>query len=197
MKIRILLYDGFDELDAIAPYEVFQMAGAESFEPKLVSLQADVPIQSAHGLCLQSQGTLSLSDCNLLMIPGGGWADRSERGAWAEFHKPEIPRLIRQAYEEKILLASVCTGAMLLAKAGVLKGRKAATHRSAWEDLERLGSEVVPFRVADDGDILSSGGVTSGIDLALWIVERFASAEIAEKIRDKLEYPQSLQAFKG
>ena len=85
-------------------------------------------------------------------------------------------------------MASVCTGAMLLAAAGITDGRPATTHHSALEDLRASGAQVIDARVVDDGDVMTAAGITSGIDLALYIVEREAGAEIAERVADEIEY---------
>jgi transcriptional regulator GlxA family with amidase domain len=77
---------------------------------------------------------------------------------------------------------------MLLAEAGVTDGRRAVTHASAIEELRESGAEVVDARVVDDGDLLSAGGVTSGIDLALYVVEREFSAEVADRVATVIEY---------
>jgi transcriptional regulator GlxA family with amidase domain len=96
--------------------------------------------------------------------------------------------LIQQAESRGSVLASVCTGAMILASAGALTGRRATTHHSAWADLDAAGATLVRERVVDDGDRVTAGGVTSGLDLALHLVERFAGAELAAAIAENLEY---------
>ena len=84
-------------------------------------------------------------------------------------------------------LASVCTGAMALAHAGVIEGRPAVTHHSALEDLAAF-ADVRDARVVDDGDLLTAGGVTSGIDLALWLLEREWGVEIADQVAREMEH---------
>jgi transcriptional regulator GlxA family with amidase domain len=95
---------------------------------------------------------------------------------------------LASAATDGAVMASVCTGALLLAHAGVIGTRRAATHHAARADLAATGAIVVHDRVVDDGDLLSCGGVTSGLDLALWMVERFASEELAEAIAANMEY---------
>ena len=85
-------------------------------------------------------------------------------------------------------MASVCTGAMLLAPAGVVGPRPATTHHGARADLRCTGATVPADRVVDDGDLVTCGGVTSGLDLARWLVERLASAEAAAAVARTLEY---------
>jgi len=77
---------------------------------------------------------------------------------------------------------------MLLAAAGLLKNRPATTNRGAFEELAATGAQVVPARVVDDGDIITAGGITSGFDLTLWLVERFISSEAAHMLEGRLEY---------
>ena len=83
---------------------------------------------------------------------------------------------------------------MLLAHAGVVGSRRAATHHNARTDLAALGATVVTDRVVDDGDLVTSGGVTSGIDLALWLVERFAGTVYADQVAEAMEYVRARPA---
>jgi transcriptional regulator GlxA family with amidase domain len=87
-------------------------------------------------------------------------------------------------------MAGVCTGTMLLAHAGVVGGRRAGTHHTAWQDLAATGIRLVTDRVVDDGDLVTSGGVTSGLDLALWLVEREFETDLADRITTRMEYPR-------
>lgn len=202
MNIEILLYEGFDELDAIGPFEVFRNApeaGAD-IHTSLVTHEPTERITASHGLRVEPDGVLGEPD--LLVVPGGGWSARNERGTWGEYERNEIPPTLADQYDRGAILASVCTGAMLLERAGVLDGRPAVTHAGALDDLRGTNAEVVKMRdvdseghasgavprVVDDGDILTAGGVTSGIDLALWVVEREIGGEIAESIATTLEY---------
>jgi transcriptional regulator GlxA family with amidase domain len=86
-------------------------------------------------------------------------------------------------------MAAVCTGTMLLAAAEITRGRRAITHHVAIDALAASGAEVVLSRVVDDGDLVTAGGVTSGLDLALHLVARFAGEEAASEGRVRIEYP--------
>jgi transcriptional regulator GlxA family with amidase domain len=191
MRVEILIYPGFDELDAIGPFEVLQQArkrGA-AIDTRLVSLEGAGEIRAANGLWVRAETRLAESGRpSLVIVPGGGWGARSPQGAWAEAQRPETPGAIRQLHRDGVTLAAVCTGAMLLAVAGVLRGRHATTHHMALEELRAQGAEIVEARVVDDGEILTAGGVTSGLDLGLWLVERFAGAEVAQQVESTLEY---------
>lgn len=188
LRIEIIVFDGVDELDALAPYRVLRGAvgaGAE-FEVRLVTLTATEEVTASCSLRFRPDGVLEEPD--ILVVPGGGWAARAEIGAWGETQRGVIPNAIARQAKHGATIATVCTGAMLAAYGGLTAGRNAITHHAAIEDLRASGANVVDARVVDDGDLISAGGVTSGIDLALWLVERFASAEIAAKVARNLEY---------
>ena len=184
MEIEVLLFDGFDELDAVGPFEVFSNAARhrEDVTVRTVTLEPTDRVVASHGLTIVSDGTLGHPD--LLVVPGGGW---SGGGARREYEAGVLPEAIAERHRAGATVASVCTGAMLLAGAGLLEGRPATTHHVAHDDLEAV-TERVDARVVDDGDLLTAGGVTSGIDLALWVVEREFGAEIAERVASELEY---------
>jgi transcriptional regulator GlxA family with amidase domain len=100
-----------------------------------------------------------------------------------------LPAAIAERHAAGSVIAGVCTGVMLLAASGMLRGRRAVTHRVALEELRKSGAEVHPeMRVVDDGDVLSAGGVTSAIDLALHIVERERGEEAASVGARRIEY---------
>lgn len=184
MQTEILIYDGFDELDAIGPFEVLS-----PLHPKLVTLDPAATVTASHGLTVVPHAALSQAP-GLLVVPGGGWVARDEHvGAYAEYLRGAIPAAIAERHARGATIASVCTGAMLLAKAGLLEGRPAVTHGAALDDLRAAGAEVMAeVRWVDDGDILTAGGVTSGIDLALHLLERFAGAASAESMRRVIEH---------
>src|SRR3984957_10878094 len=189
MKIEIVLYEGCDELDALGPYEVLAGAGARSgrFDVQLVTAGPAGTVTAANGAQIVAHGSMS-DAADLLIVPGGGWNDRRSEGARAQVDRGGLPRAIAARHAAGTTVASVCTGAMLLAAAGLLNGRPAITHHSAIEDLRAAGAEVIDdARVVDDGDVLTAGGVTSGLDLALWLVERELGAPFAPAAPPELE----------
>ena len=191
MRIDVLLFPGFDELDAIAPLEVFHNAALRGapFDVRYVAAPMTGEIVAAHGSRLNCDAKLgSGPKPDVIVIPGGGWIDGSAAGARAEVNRGEIPATLAEMHRAGVMIASVCTGAMLVAAAGILKGRAAITHHGAIADLEAAGAKIVRARVVDDGDVVSAGGVTSGLDLALWLVERFAAPEIALAVEQQMEY---------
>ncbi|MFC7173702.1 DJ-1/PfpI family protein [Haloplanus litoreus] len=190
-SIAILLYDGFDELDGIGPFETFEMAAdaGAPFDVSLVTLDDRERITAAHGLRLEPDDILPVADPpDLVVVPGGGWNDRRSQGAWAEAERGTIPDALARVHGAGTTLASVCTGGMLLARAGILDGRPAVTHGGALDDLRATDAEVVDARVVDDGDVVTAGGITSGLDLALHLIERFVDAETAAEVAAGMEY---------
>lgn len=186
MKIDIAVFDGMDELDAVGPLEVLRRA---DFDVLLVTREPVDFVTCANGLRIVPDG-LPREAAEILIFPGGGWSARSAAGVRAEVDGRRWVPLIESALARGTILASVCTGAMILASAGVLANRRATTHHGALDDLEASGAVVLAQRVVDDGDRITSGGVTSGIDLGLWLVERFAGAQHADRIAQALEYPR-------
>ena len=190
VRIAVLIYDGFDELDALGPYEVLRNAalGGAPVEALLVTREPAQRVTGSHGLTVEPQGTLNGATFDVVIVPGGGWNDRATAGAWAEAERGALPAALHQLHTDGSALASVCTGGMLVATAGVAKRRAMTTHHGALEQLRAQGADVIEARVVDDGDLLSCGGVTSGIDLALWIVEREWGHRLADGIAREMEH---------
>lgn len=216
MRIAIVLFDGFDNLDAIGPFEVFNHArssGAE-LEIGLYTLAPQEVVTSSHGLRIQPDGVLASetaggsshaeggadvrSDApDLVVVPGGGWGSRAEEGAWAQAERGDLPDALARLYADGATVAAVCTGGMLLARAGLTDGRPAVTHHGALANLRESGADVVEARVVDDGDLVTAGGVTSGIDLALHLVEREFGPDVAERVATEMEYEPRGEVYTG
>ena len=191
--IDIVLFDGVDELDAVGPLEVLRAAAADGADlaVRLVTRTGPLEVTGHHGLRIGADAVYS-PGADILVVPGGGWvARRADAGAWAEAERGDWLPLIKAAADAGVLLAGVCTGVMLLARAGVIGARPATTHQAARADLEAAGVRFVDQRVVDAGGLVTAGGVTSGIDLALHLVERLVSPEAAEAQAERLEYPWS------
>ena len=198
MRIAVVVFEGFDELDAIGPLEVLRnaAAGGADLEVALITLDGAAEVTGSHGLVVRPDGRLD-PDRTDLLVPGGGWNDRASRGAWAEAERGELPAAIAAAHRAGAQVATVCTGAMLATAAGLTRGRPAVTHHDAIEDLRAAGAEVVEARVVDDGDLVTAGGVTSGIDMALWLVERHFGAELADAVAAEIEHPRHGEVWRA
>lgn len=192
MHFDVLIYAGFDELDALAPFEVLSglvEALPAEHSAALVTLDGTEAITASHGTVLHPHAALSERP-DVLVVPGGGWSERDSRpGARDAVRAGVLPAAIAERHARGTVVASVCTGAMLLSAAGLLRGRPAITHHSAVADLAAGGARVIEgARVVDDGDVLSAGGVTSGLDLGLWLLERFVGPQAALAAERELEY---------
>lgn len=187
MRIEIPIYTGYDEVDAIGPFEVLSNAAiaVEDLEVALVGAHGAGEVVAAHGLKVTCDEALS-DGADLVIVPGGGWVRGG--GVRDEYEDGALARRLAELREGGAAMASVCTGAILLAQAGVLDGRPATTHRAALDDLEGMGAEVDrEARVVDAGDVLTCGGVTSGFDLALHLVEREWGTELSDRIATLME----------
>ena len=187
MRIEILVFDGVDEMDVMGPFEVWSHAARRpQFELALVGLDGPADVTGLHGLHFKAPEGMGQPDA--LFVPGGGWMNRAEKGAWAEARRGVMPERIAALAPSLQWIGSVCTGSMLLAEAGLVKGRPATTNRGAWAELEAFGADLKTNRVVDDGTLVTAGGITCGIDLALHVVERELGADVADGIAGAMEY---------
>lgn len=189
---HILVFDGFDELDVIGPFEVFATA-AEAGADVIVTLVSPVSRRSAigaHGLEVSGLADPDTSqNLDLVVVPGGNWITRSKAGAWDEVQRGDIfPLLNAYAKHPGMRLATVCTGSLILAHSGRANGRTITTHPAALENLATLDVRVALDRVVDDGPVVTCGGVLSGIDLALALLARFDGEAIAEDVARRLDH---------
>ncbi len=189
-RIDIVVYDGIDELDAVGPLEVLRSAIADGadLDVRLVTRLPARQITGSFGLRIEPDGLFEPGAAGAVVVPGGGWADRADRGTWGEVKRGDLAPMLSTCAEEGALMASVCTGAMLLAHAGVIGDRPATTHHAARPALFETGAQVLDERVVDDGDLITAAGVTSGIDLALHLVERLVGPAAAEKAAVRMEH---------
>ena len=186
----VLLYEGFEPMDAIGPYEVLSI-GADrgpGFETSLCTADMADRVTSAYDVTVEPHAAAAELELDLLVVPGGGWNDRAEVGTWAEAERGVIPDLLAEAAAEGTTVAGVCTGGMLLERAGLLDGKPAVTHAGAMDELGETDAEAVDARVVDAGDVLTCGGVTSGLDLALYLLEREYGAGLADAVARTIEH---------
>ncbi len=189
MRIAIPVFPGVEELDAIAPLEVFGVAKGTGLDlsVELITTSPASTLRCFHGL--QISGLQEASGYyDLIIVPGGAWISGAKDGVRLAMEEGILPRLLREQYENGASIASVCTGTFLLLAAGLLDGIPATTHHSAMEDLEAAGVHAVSSRVVDAGRVLTSGGIASGLDLSLWILERTFGKDTSDRVADILEY---------
>jgi putative intracellular protease/amidase len=181
---ELLVFDGFDDLDAIAPLEILTAAG---FPTRVVrSSGHPTTVRSAHGLVMQVDAELGASPA-LVVVPGGGWLDAAP--GVRDQCAGTLPAALAALHDAGAVVASVCTGAMLLARAGLLAGRPAVTNRNALDDLAAAGADVRrDARVVDDGSVVTGGGPAAGLDVAIRLVARFAGEDASREAAARLEH---------
>jgi transcriptional regulator GlxA family with amidase domain len=190
--LGLLLFDDVEELDAVGPWEVLSYWTLHHPEDgwSISCLSRDgEPVLAAKGLTLAAHHSMSSApELDVLIHPGG-------QGTRSLMRDPEHLAWVRARAATVPLMTSVCTGALVYAVAGLLAGRTATTH---WESLDLL-HELDPTiqvradaRFVDDGNVITSAGVSAGIDMALHLVARLAGIDRAREVRRAIEYdPQS------
>lgn len=199
MRIQILVYDGYDELDVLGSLTVLQRAAARggSYRPELVRLGGGT-VTSMHGLQLHIASRLDAAPPPaLLLVPGAHWLTTTAGNAWATAERQRIASAVASVRGGGVVLAGVGTGTLLLASAGLLRGRPAATQVQAHDDPEDAGAEWIDVSVVDAGEIITSHGVTAGVDVALRIVERYGSPAAAQALEQELRYRRPGPAWQG
>ncbi len=186
-NIAFLLYQGFEELDFAGPYEVFG-AAARAIDKtwRLTTVAEERQVIGAHGLTIRVDRMLQdAPPAHVLVVPGGN--------ATSALNSEPLVRFIRRAAAEAEYVASVCTGAFLLHRAGVLEGRRATTHWGAMERLKRLdGVTAVKERWVRDGNVVTAAGVSAGIDMALYVVGVLKGPAAARAVQLYMEYDPDL-----
>lgn len=192
MEIGILLFDGVDLVDSGGPYEVFLTASRlqeRIGEPGLFNVQTmstdGSPVTAYGGLGLVPQ--VSAKDCqslDVVVIPGTINLDAAESDR-------ELLETVKHLASISTLTTSVCTGAFLLAATGLLDGRQWTTH---WEDIDDLSQRtktpgIREVRWVDAGDVITSGGLTAAFDMALHVVARLTTTDLAQQTAKQLDYP--------
>ena len=180
MDIAIPIYDDFTALDAVGPYEVLsRLPGARV---RFLAAQPG-PVRTDNGMLtlLADDALADVPAPEVLVVPGGVSASQFARDAvYVDW--------IRAAHETAEWTTSVCSGALLLGAAGLLDGLKATTHWLDYDELAAFGALPVPTRVVEQGRIITSAGVSSGIDMALTLAARIAGEDVAKAIQLGIEY---------
>jgi cyclohexyl-isocyanide hydratase len=179
LNIGFLLFPRLTQLDLTGPYEVFsRLPGARV---RLVWKTLE-PMRADTGIGLLPDTTLA--ECpplDLVCVPGGP-------GVAALMEDAEALDFLRRQAAGARYVTSVCTGALVLGAAGLLRGKRSTTHWASHDFLAAFGAKPVSARVVRDGDLFTGGGVTAGIDFALTIAAEIAGAEAAQAIQLQIEY---------
>jgi len=187
-NVAILIFDDVELLDFCGPLEVFSVTGRQDditpFNVYTVAEKLD-PITTRNQLSVNPQYTIH--DCpqpDILLVPGG-------QGTRREMNNPTLVNWIKDCSQKTQLILSVCTGALLLAKAGLLEGLTATTHHSAIELLKEIAPNIniqTDKRFVDNGRIILSAGISAGIDMSLYVVAKLLGKEQALKTARYMEY---------
>ncbi|MFJ3788537.1 DJ-1/PfpI family protein [Kitasatospora sp. NPDC090091] len=181
LRVQILVYDGVEEQDFIGPRDVLghaERAGAD-VRTTLVRPSAPGEVTCFFGTRVTVPAVWEPTDAGLLIVPGG--SDRL-------INDPYVLRDLVRAQQAAVTVAGVCTGVMVLSAAGLTRGRPCTTHHLAKAELAAQGGKVIDARVVDDGNLVTAGGVTSGIDLALWMITRECGEAVATGVASVMEY---------
>ncbi|MGO9900414.1 MAG: DJ-1/PfpI family protein [Solirubrobacteraceae bacterium] len=180
MNIAIPIFDDLTALDAVGPYEV--LSRLPDAEVSFLAAQPGPKRTENGALALVADHPLSaLAHPEILVVPGG-------YGTRALMHDETLLAWLREAHAHSRWTTSVCTGALLLAAAGILDGLEATTHWLALDMLAAFGAIPVSRRVVEQGKVFTAAGVSAGIDMALTLAARVAGEELAQAIQLGIEY---------
>jgi cyclohexyl-isocyanide hydratase len=179
LEIGALLYDGLDQIDLTGPFEVLSRLPNSTY--RIYGLTED-PVRDIQGLRLTPDSSIDdAPPLDVLQVPGGFGQEQL-------MHDERLLNWLRVQTENAQCVLSVCTGALLLGAAGLLRGRRATTHWSALEVLSLFGADPVDERVVIDGQMVFAAGVTSGIDAALTVAARLRGVKTAQEIQLQMVY---------
>lgn len=185
MTTGIILFDDAEELDFAGPWEVFTTAAMMKGDGKVVTIaEHDRPVRCAKGMRVVPDHTFANAPAlDVLLIPGGLGTRREEEN-------PTLLEFVRRAATNARWITSVCTGAAILAAAGLVRGKRVTTHFSYVETLRARPDLTVLEgpRWVVDGNVVTSAGVSAGIDMALWLVGQLESPDFARGVQRWIEY---------
>ncbi|GII98051.1 DJ-1/PfpI family protein [Sediminihabitans luteus] len=185
--VGIFVFDGAEELDVVGPFEVLAAwAELSPLRPRVTTFSLDGSgVRLAKGLCVvPDRAAPDVGPLHVLVYPGGA-------GTRPLLADPEHLAWLRGLRADTPLLASVCTGALSFAAAGLLAGRPVTTHHAHVDELAALDPSALvdtEARFVDDGDLVTSAGVSAGIDMALHLVARLDSVDVARAVRHAIQY---------
>lgn len=189
-NVLVVLFDDVDTLDFCGPLEVFSITGQRAMGPVPFTVttaaeRRNPPITTRSGLRITPYYTFEDAiSADILIIPGG-------LGARHELRNNAMLDFVRRQARSAEMVVSVCTGALLLGATGLLNGLNATTHAAAFDELRAISPEICVVegqRFVDNGQIITSAGITAGIDTALYIVQRLLGASTARETASHMEY---------
>jgi cyclohexyl-isocyanide hydratase len=190
LKVAILIFTGVEELDFVGFLETLAVANRvkarECFETNLVGVGKG-PVTCSGGMRVLPDTALSeMVDHDIIFVPGGG----ASRGTGVDLicKNKQVLKALNQAYGQGKRVCSVCTGSIVLGKAGLLKGRRATTHHDYFAAIKAEGAALSRRRVVVDGRITTGGGISSSIDVGLALVEQELGEGVRREVQARMEY---------
>ncbi|SFM15982.1 DJ-1/PfpI family protein [Pelosinus propionicus] len=192
IKIGILIFHQVEEMDFVAPFEVLSYSNKikeDSLQVVLIAEKLEL-IQAYNGMKIfPDYSFAACPNLDILIVPGG-------KGRLEAMHNPKIHEFILHQSKQIQYIASVCTGAFILAEMGLLDGKKATTHHSAFAELQAYHTITVEkAKVVRDGNIITSAGVTSGLELGFYILKNLFGSVFAKEVATKIEYAVDIEAL--
>jgi transcriptional regulator GlxA family with amidase domain len=180
MHAQVVLFDGFDPLDAIGPYETLTAGGMRA---ELVTAEGPREVESGVGFSLRATAPLDPGRAGIVLVPGAVAQSDDEIIALLAKAAPTLAGPMKQALDaEGVTVATVCGGSLVLAMAGLIGGRTATTNHLGLQALASFGVNAIAARIVEDGDLITAAGVTSGVDLGLRLIEREIGAQKAVEV---------------
>ena len=184
LTVGVLLFPQVEELDFVGPFEILSYINKirpESTKVLLIAESAE-PVKAFNGMKIIPDVTMAnCPQLDILVAPGG-------KGRYAAMKNTAIKEFIQQQAQKAKYITSVCTGAFLLAEAGLLKNKKATTYHTALAELAAYSVDVLPQKVVRENNIITAAGVSSGIELGLYLLKEEFGAAVAQEVADKIEY---------
>ena len=191
--LALFIFDDVEVMDFAGPFEVFSVANElnnhDLFDIKIISVNS-TPVRAKNGLFVNPDCSINeISKADIVIIPGGD-------GTRPLLKHKEVINWIKKISLNAEVVASVCSGALLLAQAGLLSGLKATTHHQVLETLRDMAENIQVvdnIRFIDNGKIITSAGISAGIDMSFYIVERFYGQSTAEATARYMEYSRFIK----
>ncbi|WP_164931445.1 DJ-1/PfpI family protein [Longirhabdus pacifica] len=204
MLVQISLFDGFDLMDAVGPYEIFcaaELISDGAIRAEFVSAEGARTLKSSiTNTEISASGILDPSLADIILVPGAAGRTSGHNSIEAILQRAantDLSSLVKQSlHDPNKTIATVCGGSLLLAMNGLLKGRYAVTNHGGMQALGDLGAYPIDARIVENGNLISSAGVTSGIDLAIYLVEKFVGPKVAHIVEKLMEFERRGSVWK-
>ncbi len=186
VKVCILIDDGVEEPDFVGVYEILadvRKVSEHSIDVEIVTFRRKDVVRCRNGLVVVPHRTTeNFYECDVLVVPGG------RDFVMNAMNDQQLLNAIKRFYEQGKIVASVCTGSLILAKAGILKGKKATTHHLGMDMLRELGAIPAHQRVVVEGNIITAAGISTSIDLGLKLIEILLGRDLSIRVAEYIEY---------